>query len=98
MRKFAIWTAGTKKTNKQTRSATVRQAGTASNNGVENTINTKYIAGKPPKKRQNYTSAEAYENRDVCEGMLASCPNIAARIYIECSQQLNLGLLAKNHN
>ncbi|PLW33007.1 hypothetical protein PCASD_14904 [Puccinia coronata f. sp. avenae] len=66
MRKFAIWTAGTKKTNKRTRSATVRQAGTASNNGVENTINTEDIAGKPPKKRQNYTSAEAYENQDVC--------------------------------
>ncbi|PLW19557.1 hypothetical protein PCANC_09024 [Puccinia coronata f. sp. avenae] len=64
MRKFAIWTAGTKKTNKRTRSATVRQAGTASNNGVENTINTEDIAGKPPKKRQNYTSAEAYENQD----------------------------------
>jgi hypothetical protein len=50
MRKFAIWTAGTKKTNKQTRSATVRQAGTASNNGVESTIDTKDIAGEPPKK------------------------------------------------
>ncbi|PLW19365.1 hypothetical protein PCANC_09119 [Puccinia coronata f. sp. avenae] len=75
MRKFAIWTAGTKKTNKRTRSATVCQAGTASNNGVENTIDTEDIPGEPPKKRQNYTSAEAYENRDVCEGLLAKNHN-----------------------
>jgi hypothetical protein len=60
MRKFAMWTAGSKATSKKRKSSALAASG--SNETAEN------VGNHPSKKKTKYTVG-AFENRDVCQGM-----------------------------